>query len=101
MGRCSSPTNSYQHWSRFAALSVQRHDASSCASTDKAPPPHTQAQVSNADARELLLLSRTINQTVGDAISGMLLVEAVLRCGGKVWSNRCGLHADPKEDTGR
>ncbi len=30
-------------------------------------------------ARELLLLSRVINQTVGDAICGILLVEAVLR----------------------
>lgn len=30
-------------------------------------------------ARELLLLSRVINQTVGDAISGVLMAEAVLR----------------------
>lgn len=30
-------------------------------------------------AKELLLLSRLINQTVGDAISGILLVELILR----------------------
>ena len=52
-----------------------------------------QVQGSNADARELLLLARTINQTVGDAISGVLLVEAVLRCEGtgvgeQVWGDR-------------
>lgn len=45
------------------------------------PYPH-QVQASSSAARELLLLSRAINQTVGDAISGVLLVEAVLRSDG-------------------
>ncbi|GAX77665.1 hypothetical protein CEUSTIGMA_g5108.t1 [Chlamydomonas eustigma] len=35
-------------------------------------------------AKDLLLLSKVINQTVGDAFSGILLVEAVLRR--KAWS---------------
>ena len=47
--------------------------------SDTWPPCPAQAEASVASARELLLLSRTINQTVGDAISGVLLVEAVLR----------------------
>lgn len=33
----------------------------------------------SAAARELLALSEAINQAVGDAISGILLVEAALR----------------------
>ena len=45
-----------------------------------------QVQATHHAARELLLLSRVINQTVGDAISGVLLVEAVLRSVGFGWS---------------
>ncbi len=41
--------------------------------------PASQVQSSSAAAKELLLLSKVINQTVGDAISGVLLVDAVLR----------------------
>lgn len=39
---------------------------------------------SHPAAAELLLLSRLINQTVGDAISGLLLVELILRCVGLI-----------------
>ena len=38
-----------------------------------------QAAATSASAAELLLLSEVINQTVGDALSGILLVEAILR----------------------
>eukprot|EP00198_Chlamydomonas_reinhardtii_P005014 XP_001694350.1 phosphoacetylglucosamine mutase [Chlamydomonas reinhardtii] len=44
----------------------------------------TAAAGSHPAAAELLLLSRLINQTVGDAISGLLLVELILRRKG--WS---------------
>ena len=38
----------------------------------------SQLQDSSAAARQLLTLSRMVNQTVGDALSGILLVELVL-----------------------
>uniref|UniRef100_A0A7S3R0L6 Phosphoacetylglucosamine mutase n=1 Tax=Dunaliella tertiolecta TaxID=3047 RepID=A0A7S3R0L6_DUNTE len=41
-----------------------------------------QIQHSCVAARQLLLLSRVINQTVGDAFSGILAVEAILRLKG-------------------
>ncbi|KAG2489988.1 hypothetical protein HYH03_011617 [Edaphochlamys debaryana] len=43
-----------------------------------------QAAGEHPAAKELLLLSRLINQTVGDAISGLLLVELILRR--KAWT---------------
>ena len=40
---------------------------------------HMQLQHSCTAARQLLLLSQVINQMVGDALSGILAVEATLR----------------------
>ncbi|GFR49328.1 hypothetical protein Agub_g11354 [Astrephomene gubernaculifera] len=45
-------------------------------------------------ARELLALSRLINQTVGDAISGLLLVELILRRKGWTLADWQALYTD-------
>ncbi|EFJ45974.1 hypothetical protein VOLCADRAFT_82053 [Volvox carteri f. nagariensis] len=45
-------------------------------------------------ARELLLLSQLINQTVGDAISGILLVELILRRKGWTLAEWQALYSD-------
>lgn len=47
-----------------------------------------------AAARRLLALSRAVNQTVGDAISGVLLVEAALRVLGWSLGDWEGIYAD-------
>ncbi|KAJ1282009.1 hypothetical protein BS78_03G017200 [Paspalum vaginatum] len=42
----------------------------------------------------LLTASRLINQAVGDALSGLLLVEAILQYKGWSFQNWCGLYSD-------
>lgn len=65
-----------------------------CPSSSLGPPPPLQLAEGSQAARELLALSLLINQAVGDAISGILLVEAALRRRGWGLADWAALYTD-------